>query len=149
MPSKTKTKSSTPSRLKETKKPRSTGSKNHFKTSVIARRREAFYTTGKGGVGLLIRFPRLVRHIRRIRKDQNARYVELGGIPEDDEKNHRSVLFKSFSQTVIGAIDAYANRVMEFASEHAESRRHPEKGLKLRASDLEFAIRWIKKISSE
>ena len=137
-----------PSRLKGVKKPKSAASKNHFKNSVIARRRAAFYSTGKGSVGFLVRFPRLVRHVRKIRKDQNARYATLGGIKEDEE-THRTVLFKSFPQALIGAVDAYANRVMELAAEHAEPRHHPEKGLKLRVADLEFAIRWIAKISNE
>lgn len=146
MPSKNK--KNVPARLKGVKKPSSTSVKNHFKNSVIARRREAFYSTGKGSVGFLVRFPRLVRHIRKIRKDQNARYATLGGIKEDEDSN-RNVLFKSFPQTLIGAVDAYANLVMELAAEHAEVRRHPEKGLKLRKADLELAIRWIARISNE
>ena len=134
-----------PQRLKEVKKPQSK-SKNHFKSSVLARRRTAFYSTGKGSVGLLVRFPRLVRHIRRIRKAQNARYAALGGLPDQEG---RSVIFKSFPTVIIGAIDAYANRIMELAAAHAECRRTPDKGLKLRKEDLTFAIDWIRKLSNE
>jgi hypothetical protein len=141
-----KPRSTVPSRLKTVKKPKATGAKGHFKSSVLAKRRKAFYSTGKGSVGLLVRFPRLVRHIRKIRKDQNARYAALGGLPDEEG---RSVIFKSFPTVIIGAVDAYAGRIMELAAAHAESRRTPDKGLKLRVSDLEFAVRWISKISNE
>lgn len=119
--------------------------KGTFSNAVVAKRRKAFYSTGKGSTGVLIRYPRLVRYIRKIRSEQNKRYEELTG-----SKDKKNVLFKSFPDVVIGAVDAYANRIMEFAADHAKSRnKDGKKGLKLRVEDLEFAIRWIKKFSNE
>jgi hypothetical protein len=133
-----------PTRLKPAKQHR-TKVHNTFSNTVIAKRRKAFYTTGKGSVGVLIRYPRLVRYVRRIRKEQNKRYEELTGSTEK-----RNVLFKSFPEVLIGAVDAYANRIMEFAAAHAKARNKDEnKGLKLKISDLEFAIYWIKRFSNE
>ena len=119
-----------------------------FSNTVIANRRKAFYTTGKGSVGVLVRYPRLVRHIRKIRREQNARYQEITG-SEEEKKN---VLYKSFPDVIIGAIDAYANRIMELAAAHARERnrkKDSKKGLKLKITDLEFAIYWIQKLSHE
>lgn len=143
-----------PTRLKTAKAPRSTveKKKHHFKPSVIAKRRKAFYTTGKGSTGVLVRHPRLVRYIRKIRKEQNKRYEQLtGGAVEEGKK---IVLFHSFPDTLVGAIDAYANRIMELAADHAKGRRSqkgkpPKVGMKLRKDDLIFAIRWITKLANE
>ncbi len=148
-----------PSRLKSVKKPHGPPptegekKKRHFKQSTTAKRRQTFYTTGKGSVGLLVRYPRLVRNIRRIRKDQNKRFEELTGIVAEEGASKKIVLFRSFPEAAIGAIDSYANRVMELAADHAKTRRSGKKpkvgGLKLRIEDIQFAIRWIRKISSE
>lgn len=130
-----------PNRFGSIKKPKATVKKTHFKPKTIIKRRKAFYTTGKGSVGVLIRLPRLVKLIRCIRKEQNERYKELTG---DESTAKRSVLFKSFPKSINGALDAYANRLMEFAEDHAKYRRKPgsKKGLKLRKTDLEFAVYW-------
>lgn len=134
---------SVPARLKPAKQ-HETRVHNTFSNSVIAKRRTAFYSTGKGSVGILVKYPRLVRHIRKIRRDQNERYKEITGASEDK----KNVLFKSFPDVIIGAVDAYANRIMELAAAHAKSRRSDEKkGLKLKKKDLEFAIFWIHKLS--
>lgn len=151
-----------PSRLKSVKKPHgppptpnleNAKKKRHFKQATTAKRRQTFYTTGKGSVGLLVRYPRLVRNIRRIRKDQNKRFEELTGIVAEEGASKKIVLFRSFPEAAIGAIDSYANRVMELAADHAKTRRSGKKpkvgGLKLRIEDIQFAIRWIRKISSE
>lgn len=150
--------SSVPSRLRAAKAPK-TGSKGHFKPSVQARRRTAFYSKGKGSVGLLIRMSRLIRTIRKIRKDQTARTNRLMGIEappeqpvEAGKKAKGAVLYKGFSTTLGGALDAYANRVMELAAEHARGRKNPgnaKTGLKVKPSDIEFAVRWIGRIANE
>ncbi len=126
-----------------------------FRPSVIAKRREAYYTTGKGSVGLVVRYPRLVRYVRKIRKEQNLRYEQLTGSAPSDSK--KIVIFKSFPNTAIGAIDAYANRIMEFAAAHASDRKSKKEqngkekkvGLKLKKKDIEFAVYWIKRLTSE
>ena len=142
--------------VKKTAKKADARPKRHFRPSVIAKRREAFYTTGKGSVGVVIRYPRLVRYVRKIRKEQNQRYEELTGFPPGESK--KIVLHKSFPDTAIGAIDAYANRIMEFAAAHAADRKNrkvqeagKEKkvGLKLKKKDIEFAVYWIRKLTCE
>jgi len=133
-----------PTRLKQAKQHR-TKSHNTFSNSVIAKRRAVFYKTGKGSVGVLVRYPRLVRYIRRIRREQNERYHEITGSSAEKKKN---VLFRSFPEVLIGAVDAHANQIMELAAAHAKERHKDEtKGLKLKIADLEFAIYWIKKLS--
>lgn len=120
----------------------------HFKPSVIAKRRQNYYANGKGSVGVVVRYPRLVRYIRKIRKEQNQRYEKLTGYSSESKK---IVLYNSFPATTIGAIDAYANRIMEFAAEHAKARKNnkgsQKTGLKLKKQDLDFAVRWIRKLT--
>lgn len=138
------------------KKSDSTKKKRHFRPSIIAKRREAYYTTGKGSLGVVVRYPRLVRYIRKIRKEQNQRYEQLTGFAPGESK--KIVVYKSFPETTIGAIDAYANRIMEFAAAHAKDRKNRKAllngndkkvGLKLKKKDIEFAVLWIRKLTCE
>lgn len=149
--------SALPARLKTVKKSiarktDATTKKRHYRPSVIAKRRETYYTTGKGSVGVVIRYPRLVRYIRKIRKEQNQRYEKITGFPPGDSK--KIVVYRSFPDTVIGAIDAYANRIMEFAAAHAKDRKSrkgksADGGLKLKKKDLEFAVNWTRRLTCE
>ena len=154
-----------PTRLKAVKKSTPSSSsakkgdakpKRHFRPSVIAKRREAYYSTGKGSIGVVVRYPRLLRYVRKIRKEQNDRYEKLTGF--DPSESKKIVVFKSFPLTTIGAIDAYANRIMEFAASHANDRKNRKSvkdgkerkvGLKLKKKDIEFATFWIRKLTCE
>jgi hypothetical protein len=134
------------SRLRETKKPASKKT-NRFSSKVLAKRRQAYYTTGSGSTGLLVHRNRVVRHIRAIRKIENERVKAITGFSNGDKK--QNVIFKTFSQVVVSALDSYANRIMEIASKIASGRSHKEGGggVKLRVSDLEKAIEIIVKVA--
>lgn len=134
------------SRLRETKKPASKKT-NRFSSKVLAKRRQAFYTTGSGSTGLLVHRNRVVRHIRAIRKIENERVKAITGFSNNDKK--KNVIFKTFSQVVVSALDSYANRIMEIAAKIASGRAHKEGGggVKLRVSDLEKAIEIIVKVA--
>jgi hypothetical protein len=138
-------KPSSVSRLRETKKPASKKT-NRFSSKVLARRRQAYYTTGSGSTGLLVHRNRVVRHIRAIRKTENQRVKAITGFESDKKQN---VIFKTFSQVVVSALDSYANRIMEIAEKVAKGRAHKEGGggIKLRMSDLKTAIEIIVKIA--
>jgi len=130
--------------VKTTKKP---GKKSRFRPLVKAKRREAFYKTGKGSVGLLVRRSRVVRVIRNVRRIENVRYQELTGI---ETKGKKQVLYKGFPDVIVGAADAYANRVMELAAEFAKKRRkNGAKGMKLRIEDIRSAKWAIKTIAHQ
>ena len=131
-------------RFKEVKKQsKHTGGKSRYRPLTQAKRRHTYFKTGKGSVGLLVRRPRVVRVIRKLREIQNERYLALSGIENDGKK--KQVLYKGYTEAVVGALDAYANRIMEMAARFAKGR--PKK--KLRIEDLESAIWAIKKISRQ
>ncbi len=120
------------SRRTEVKHPKS-HAKNHFKPQILAKRRENHY---KNTVGIYIRFPRAARRFKRIRKEQNKAYKQMTGID-----NTSNIICKSYTQSIIGALDAYANLLIKIAKEKNE------KGKKLHKSDLEFAEKMIKILS--
>lgn len=132
------------SRLREIKKPASKKT-NRFSSKVLANRRKAYYTTGRGSTGLLVHRNRVVRRIRAIRKDETARVQSITGYENNKEQK---VIFKPFVQVAVSALDAYANRILEIASMFAKKRPHKEDaGMKLRISDLESAIELIIKLA--
>lgn len=136
-------------RFKEAKGPQKSVGKSRFSNLVVAKRRQKFYTTGKGSVGVLLRSRRVVKVIRVTRAKQNERLQELTGI---EPKGKRSVVFKGFSEVVIGAVDAYANLIMELAAEFAKKRRggnNRTQGLKLKVEDIMSAREIIKKIAHQ
>jgi len=117
------------SRLAEVKHPQS-HAKNHFQPKILAKRRENHY---KNAIGIYIRFPRAARRFKRIRKEQNKAYKQMTGID-----NTSNIICKSYTETIIGALDAYANLLVNIA------KKKNEKGKKLHKSDLEFAEKMIK-----
>jgi len=116
--------------------------KRHAKPSTTAKRRNKFYSEGKGSTGVLVSRPRLTRVIRNARKAQTERYRELTGI---EPKGKRAVLKRGFVDVSVGAMDAYANRIMEIAAEFAKGRRG--KSMTLRTEDIVRATQCIRRIA--
>lgn len=114
--------------------------KRHFRPSVKAKRREKFYSVGKGSTGVLVSRPRVARVIRNARKIQTIRYQQITGI---EPSGKRPSLSKGFVQVAVGALDAYANRLMEIAAELAQGRRT------LRMQDINRAHEVIQKITHQ
>lgn len=114
--------------------------KRHFRPSVKAKRREKFYSVGKGSTGVLVSRPRVARVIRNARKVQSIRYQQITGI---EPSGKRPSLSKGFVQVAVGALDAYANRLMEIAAELAQGRRT------LRMQDINRAHEVIQKITHQ
>lgn len=132
--------SKAPAKAPATKDEEQKTKKRQFRPSVKAARREKYYSTGKGSTGLLVSRPRLVRVIRNARKAQTLRYAELTGI---EPKGKRQVLSRGFVDVSLGALDAYANRIMEVAATLAKGRRT------VRIEDIECAHRMIQKITHQ
>ena len=119
--------------------------KSKFRPSIQAKRRQNYYKTGKGSSGLLIRRPRVVRYIRKFRREHNLRYAE---ITSTDVSTKKEVMYKGVPDVFVGALDAMANQVVALAADFAKQRPH-KGGIKLRKSDLIIAMRTIKNLKSQ
>lgn len=135
-------------RFREIKTPqKSTGTKR-FKSSVLAKRRQKFYTTGAGKTGLPLKHSRVMRHVRHVRDIQNKRINEMAGL--DDKK--KTVIYSGFGEVIMGAVDAYGRQVQKLATDFAKERRRmtggtEKQGLKIRSKDYIMARDWIRRIA--
>lgn len=126
-------------RFTEVKMKKKRPGKSRYHPSTVAKRREAYYSKGAGKAGLLLRRPRLVRHLRRIRKEQNVRYAEITGSEVSDKTQ---VIYKGCVDVFMGALDARANQLMKMAHDLVSERPH-KGGMKVRSKDLIKAARII------
>jgi len=124
--------------LARLKEPKNKPTKDSFKPSVKSQRKKYYFKQGEGSVGVCIRRPRLLRFMRNIRK-----HSKVTGLTT---KSTKQVFYKGYTDVVIGAVDAYTNRLLETAAGYAKQRKSGT-GLKLRKSDLEEARKLIIKIS--
>ena len=116
--------------------------KGKYSKKAISKRRQAFFTTGKGGQGLLVRSSRIFRHLKRIRDEANEEYNNVAG---DYFKGigKRKAISKAYIQTISAANDALANRIMALAYDFAVERNGGKKeGLTLLNRDLDKAWHW-------
>lgn len=133
-------------RFTEVKMKKKRPGKSRYRPSTEAKRRENYYSKGAGKAGLLLRRPRLVRHLRRIRKEQSARYAEITGSEAPTDKTQ--VIYKGCVDVFMGALDARANQIMKMAHDLVSERSH-KGGMKLRNRDLIKATRVIAQLRTQ
>ncbi len=133
-------------RFTEVKMKKKRPGKSRYRPSTQAKRRETYYSKGAGKSGLLLRRPRLVRHLRHIRKEQTARYAEITGSDTSGDKTQ--VIYKGCVDVFMGALDARANQIMEMARDLVSERPH-KGGMKVRNRDLINATRIIARLRTQ
>jgi histone H3/H4 len=135
-----------PSRLAEAKQKKKRAGKSRLRPSTQSKRRQKYYKTGEGSVGLLVRRPRVVRFIRKIRETQNERIAKITGSGTSTSK--KNVISRGCVDVMTGALDARANQLMDQAFQFAKHRKK-KGGLKIRRADLELARSNIAKIKRQ
>lgn len=122
--------------------------KGKFKKSVHAKRREQFYSKGKGAIGICFRIPRLYRVLRKIGDEEMQIYAKLTGRTIDNDFRLR--FYKNFFPPIIGAINDKCNIKGEFMKELMQQTKHkPEgSGYKMTVEKVEFANKWYRTLSN-
>ena len=144
--SKTKKKSSTMNSRYSVPKKQFKRRKGESSNTTYARERSFYTDESKGGRGVCVKFSRMMRHCRCVRKEFPESFKAL----LVHNKARKQPFSQSFGQVAIGGLDALANQVMQTARTFAEARTgidDPNKGLNLSKNDMKRAIETVKKFS--
>lgn len=120
--------------------------KRHFKRSTMARKSAAYYSKGKGSVGMIIRRSRVFNWTRKCVAN---RISSMSNILLQSKRSRWNVA-KSFVDPVAAALDSTAAQVMKLAYDFARPKDadpNDKRGVKLCAHHMHKAIKWHRMLS--